>query len=89
MSLIRLAQLNGHGPHVYLKDILTHLPICPRTGPATMPRCCRIAGSRNPQSPDLARQDGIAGRLPQYCSTRDWQIKNGIPSNEQGAEAPF
>jgi hypothetical protein len=26
MSLIRSAQLNGHDPHAYLKDILTRLP---------------------------------------------------------------
>ena len=26
MSLIRSAQLNGHDPHTYLKDILTRLP---------------------------------------------------------------
>ncbi|MCE4575204.1 MULTISPECIES: transposase domain-containing protein [Burkholderiaceae] len=26
MSLIRSAQLNGHEPHAYLKDILTRLP---------------------------------------------------------------
>ncbi|SIT48374.1 hypothetical protein BN2475_990006 [Paraburkholderia ribeironis] len=26
MSLIRSAQLNGHEPPAYLKDILTHLP---------------------------------------------------------------
>ncbi|BCF98026.1 hypothetical protein PPGU19_025950 [Paraburkholderia sp. PGU19] len=26
MSLIRSAQLNGHEPHAYLKDVLTRLP---------------------------------------------------------------
>jgi hypothetical protein len=26
MSLLRSAQLNGHDPHAYLKDILTRLP---------------------------------------------------------------
>jgi transposase len=26
MSLIRTAQLNGHDPYVYLKDVLTRLP---------------------------------------------------------------
>ena len=26
MSLIRSAQLNGHDPHAYLKDILARLP---------------------------------------------------------------
>ncbi|WP_425118672.1 tyrosine-type recombinase/integrase, partial [Burkholderia gladioli] len=36
---------------------------CPRTGPATLQRYCRIAGSLNRQSPNFARQDGMAGRL--------------------------
>ncbi|MFP4897531.1 transposase domain-containing protein, partial [Paraburkholderia sp. EG304] len=26
MSLLRSAQLNGHEPHAYLKDVLTRLP---------------------------------------------------------------
>ena len=26
MSLLRSAQLNGHDPYVYLKDVLTRLP---------------------------------------------------------------
>lgn len=26
MSLLRTAQLNGHEPHAYLKDVLTRLP---------------------------------------------------------------
>lgn len=26
MSLIQSGRLNGHDPHVYLKDVLTHLP---------------------------------------------------------------
>ena len=43
MSLIRSAQLNGHEPHAYLKDVLTR----PSRHIVTVksPRCCHIAGN--------------------------------------------
>lgn len=45
MSLIRSAQLNGHDPYAYLKEVLTD---CPRIVPTTSRRCFRIAG-RSPR----------------------------------------
>ncbi len=47
MSLIRSAQLNGHDPYAYLKDVVTRLPTQP-IAPVTLLNCYHIAGSRLP-----------------------------------------
>ncbi|KDR26232.1 transposase [Caballeronia grimmiae] len=42
MSLIRSAQINGHDPIAYVKDILTRLST---HRASTSQHCCRITGS--------------------------------------------
>jgi hypothetical protein len=64
IGLLRSAQLNGHEPHVYLKDALTRLPT---HGLETSQHCCLIAGSRRLPAPSSISQDGFAGRLPWVC----------------------
>lgn len=64
MSLILSAQLNGHNP---TRISRTSSLVCPRTGPATLPRCCRIAGRLRHRREMLSKVAGSTKR-----PTRGW-----------------
>lgn len=60
MSLLRSAQLNGHDPYAYLKDVLTRLPTHKANDiAALLPHRWLPASHRL----TALRQDGITGRL--------------------------
>jgi hypothetical protein len=70
MSLIRSAQLNGHDPYVYLKDVLNRLPTHRADDIAQLlpHRWAPITAWALVGTPLGA----IAGRLPSIGLQKDW-----------------
>jgi len=75
MSLVHSARINGHGPHLYLKDVMERPPTQPASESAS---CCPIAGYPQLDRGDArpAGQHSISNRLPLFA----WLHCLGVPA---------